>query len=153
MPKAKYEYTVCSFLRCWTQSKTFSLRVGLETNYIKKPAQVHYIKDQVKVSKVTHFLCFRELDLWISSSFVLQLRCRGDERASEIPQMLKFIMTKAGNVSQLSPEPWIPQSTLIHSNCMKFDSVDGVFVLVNGLVNWDDYVQWVNSWNKLHLTE
>lgn len=36
---------------------------------------------------------------------------------------------------------------------MKFDGLDGVFVLVNGLVNQDDYVQWVNSWNKLHLRE
>lgn len=67
--------------------------------------------------------------------------------------MLKLIMTKAVNVSQLSLEPWIPQSTIIHLSCMKFDGLDGVFVLVNGLVNQDDYVQWVNSWNKLHLRE
>jgi len=32
---------------------------------------------------------------------------------------------------------------------MMFDSLDGVFVLVNGLVSQDDYVQWANSWNKL----
>lgn len=77
-------------------------------------------------------------------------RCRGDERASETPQIIKLFMTKAVNVSPLSLEPWIPQSTLIHCCCMKFDSLDGGFVPVNRLVSQDDYVQWVTSWNELH---
>lgn len=70
VPKAKYELGINLYLRFWTHNRTFSL--GLEKNSIKKPAQVHYLKTQVKVSEVTHFLCFRELDLWIPSrSFVL----------------------------------------------------------------------------------
>lgn len=78
------------------------------------------------------------------------LKCRGDERASEIPQMLELFMTKAGNVSQLSLQPWMAQATLIHWGFVAFDSLDGVFVLLNGFGSWDDYVQWVNSWNELH---
>lgn len=71
-------------------------------------------------------------------------------RASEIPQMLELFMTKAGNVSQLSLQPWMAQATLIHWGFVAFDSLDGVFVLLNGFVSRDDYVQWVNSWNQLH---
>lgn len=78
------------------------------------------------------------------------LKCSGDERASEIPQMLQLLMTKAVNVSQLSLEPWMAPATLIHSAFLASDSLDGVFVLLNGFVSRDDYVQGANSWNQLH---
>lgn len=64
--------------------------------------------------------------------------------------MLELFMTKAANVSQLSLEPCMAQATLIHSGFVAFDSLDGVFVLLNGFVSRDDYVQWANSWNELH---
>lgn len=64
--------------------------------------------------------------------------------------MLELFMTKAANVSQLSLEPCMAQAALIHSGFVAFDSLDGVFVLLNGFVSRDDYVQWANSWNELH---
>lgn len=63
--------------------------------------------------------------------------------------MLGLLMTKAASVSQLSLEPWMAQATLIHSGFVAFDSLDGVFVLLNGFVSRDDYVQWANSWGEL----
>lgn len=63
--------------------------------------------------------------------------------------MLELFMTKAVSVSQLSLEPCMAQATLIHSGLVAFDSLDGVFVLLNGFVSRDDYVQWVNSWDEL----
>lgn len=63
--------------------------------------------------------------------------------------MLELFMTKAGNVSPLSLQPCMAQVTLIHWGFVAFDSLDGVFVLLNGFGSWDDYVQWVNSWDEL----